>query len=88
MSAESLLPTIRNLVPVLSSDKHKGQSGKIGVVGGCEEYTGAPFFAAYSALNVKALLTVVENKQRSVCFQLACRQHAVWYCCVSPFGLQ
>lgn len=29
---------------------HKGQAGRVGVVGGSAEYTGAPYFAAFSAL--------------------------------------
>jgi len=31
---------------------HKGQSGKIGVIGGSFEYTGAPYYASISALKV------------------------------------
>ncbi len=38
--------------PVLAADRYKGQAGKIGVIGGCREYTGAPFFASISALKV------------------------------------
>jgi ATP-dependent NAD(P)H-hydrate dehydratase len=38
---------------------HKGQSGRIGVVGGSVEYTGAPYFAAISALKVGADLSYV-----------------------------
>lgn len=30
----------------------QGQAGKVAVVGGCQEYTGAPYFASYSALLV------------------------------------
>ena len=33
-----------------ADDRSKGQAGKIGTIGGCREYTGAPFFASYSAL--------------------------------------
>ncbi len=29
---------------------YKGQQGKVGIVGGCREYTGAPYFAAASAV--------------------------------------
>lgn len=29
---------------------HKGQAGRIAVIGGCEEYTGAPYYASVSAL--------------------------------------
>ncbi len=33
-------------------ENYKGQAGKIGTIGGCREYTGAPFFASISALKV------------------------------------
>lgn len=39
-----------SFVPSLTSAKRKGHAGRVAVVGGCEEYTGAPFFAAISAL--------------------------------------
>jgi ATP-dependent NAD(P)H-hydrate dehydratase len=32
---------------------YKGAHGKVAVVGGCLEFTGAPFFAAMSALRVR-----------------------------------
>ena len=37
--------------------KHKGDSGLVGVVGGSEDYTGAPFFASISALKSGADLS-------------------------------
>jgi len=36
---------------------HKGQAGRIGVVGGCKEYTGAPYYAAISSLKAGADLS-------------------------------
>ena len=52
--------TLRLLVPELDCSRyHKGQAGKIGVVGGCSEYTGAPYFAAMSALRMGADLAHV-----------------------------
>ena len=30
---------------------HKGQHGKVSVIGGSAAYTGAPYFAAYSAMH-------------------------------------
>lgn len=52
--------TLSLLVPELDSSRyHKGQAGKIGVVGGCSEYTGAPYFAAMSALKMGADLAHV-----------------------------
>jgi ATP-dependent NAD(P)H-hydrate dehydratase len=43
---------VRALAPQLSSERHKGQAGRVGVLGGSAEYTGAPFFAAQAALLV------------------------------------
>ena len=38
------------MIPKLTEARYKGQNGKIGVIGGSFEYTGAPFYAAQSAL--------------------------------------
>ncbi|KAF8077477.1 hypothetical protein N665_1034s0016 [Sinapis alba] len=54
--AESVL---RLVTPSLDLKRHKGQAGKIAVIGGCREYTGAPFFAAISALKIGADLSHV-----------------------------
>ncbi|XP_052017896.1 ATP-dependent (S)-NAD(P)H-hydrate dehydratase isoform X5 [Apodemus sylvaticus] len=56
---ENLFQLVRNIVPTLTLKKHKGQDGRIGIVGGCQEYTGAPYFAGISALKVGADLTHV-----------------------------
>lgn len=40
MSESPLLSKLKELVPPLTNDKHKGQAGRIGVIGGCIEYTG------------------------------------------------
>ncbi|KAH9765238.1 ATP-dependent (s)-nad(p)h-hydrate dehydratase [Citrus sinensis] len=50
---------MREITPVLDPSKHKGQAGKIAVIGGCREYTGAPYFAAISALKIGADLSHV-----------------------------
>ncbi|TIB12651.1 hypothetical protein E3P89_00799 [Wallemia ichthyophaga] len=42
----------RALVPPLSPSLHKGQAGRLGVVGGSKDYTGAPFFCAMSAMRI------------------------------------
>ena len=54
-----IFSAIKAIVPVLTRDCHKGQCGRIGVIGGCKEYTGAPYFAAISALKVGADLVHV-----------------------------
>lgn len=59
MSVQSYLEKARQCVPLLENSLHKGQAGRIGVVGGSFEYTGAPYFAAISALKFGADLVHV-----------------------------
>lgn len=40
------LTRARDVVPSLSNHHHKGQAGRVGIVGGSLEYTGAPYYAA------------------------------------------
>nr|XP_061827318.1 ATP-dependent (S)-NAD(P)H-hydrate dehydratase-like isoform X1 [Nerophis lumbriciformis] len=56
---EHILSMVKKIVPPLSGHKHKGQDGRIGIIGGCQDYTGAPYFAAISALKVGADLSHV-----------------------------
>ncbi|CAG9768200.1 unnamed protein product [Ceutorhynchus assimilis] len=59
VSDTSLVEKAKNLAPPLSSGKHKGQAGRIGVFGGSIEFTGAPYFSSISALRVGADLSYV-----------------------------
>ncbi|XP_078446709.1 pfkB-like carbohydrate kinase family protein isoform X2 [Wolffia australiana] len=43
---------LKRITPPLDPQLYKGQAGKIAVIGGCREYTGAPYFAAISALKI------------------------------------
>ncbi|XP_020584635.1 ATP-dependent (S)-NAD(P)H-hydrate dehydratase [Phalaenopsis equestris] len=52
--AESVM---RKITPKLDPILYKGQAGKVAVIGGCREYTGAPYFAAISALKIGADLS-------------------------------
>ncbi|XP_068561024.1 ATP-dependent (S)-NAD(P)H-hydrate dehydratase isoform X1 [Cebidichthys violaceus] len=56
---DDVISLVKNIVPPLTSKKHKGQDGRIGIIGGCQDYTGAPYFAAISALKVGADLAHV-----------------------------
>lgn len=56
---EALLASCRAFIPSLTNAMHKGQAGRIGVIGGSEEYTGAPYFSGISALKVGADLAHV-----------------------------
>lgn len=62
---KELLRLARQIIQPLQPNFHKGQAGKVCVFGGCEDYTGAPFFASHSAALVGADLSHV------VCEKLA-----------------
>ncbi|KAF9910893.1 hypothetical protein EC991_005357 [Linnemannia zychae] len=47
-------PEYRAIVPPLSADLHKGQGGRVCVLGGSSDYTGAPYFSAMAALRLGA----------------------------------
>ena len=47
---------MRALAPLLNGSGHKGGGGRIGLVGGSKEYTGAPFYAGMASLRAGAEL--------------------------------
>ncbi|MCO5591544.1 hypothetical protein L7F22_045530 [Adiantum nelumboides] len=51
-TARSLLAEVKQLIPPLSAEMHKGQAGRVAVVGGCLDYTGAPFFSAMTSMRL------------------------------------
>jgi ATP-dependent NAD(P)H-hydrate dehydratase len=51
-SARTILAEVKQLIPPLSAELHKGQAGRVAVVGGCLDYTGAPFFSAMSSMRL------------------------------------
>ncbi|KAI8614484.1 carbohydrate kinase-domain-containing protein [Chytriomyces sp. MP71] len=51
-AARRMIPPIDN--PLVASTLRKGQSGRILVIGGSEEYTGAPYYSAISAARTGA----------------------------------
>jgi len=50
---------IRNCILPLSFDSHKGSSGRVGVLGGSAQYTGAPYYAATASLKAGADLSYI-----------------------------
>lgn len=52
-------PLVRNIIPPLLHSEHKGSMGRIGIIGGSRDYTGAPFYAADAALKFGADLSFV-----------------------------
>ncbi|KAI0091534.1 Ribokinase-like protein [Irpex rosettiformis] len=57
--SKKILEQIKHLIPPLNGTLHKGQSGRVGVLGGALDYTGAPFFASMSAQRMGADLSHV-----------------------------
>ncbi|CAG8952159.1 hypothetical protein HYFRA_00000898 [Hymenoscyphus fraxineus] len=45
---------VRKLVPPMLAKFHKGQMGRIAVIGGSEDYTGAPYFSAIASAKLGA----------------------------------
>ena len=58
-SHAEVLSSFQQSIPGMSNRLYKGQAGKIAIVGGSREYTGAPYFAAITALRVGADLSHV-----------------------------
>lgn len=56
---DDALSIMQKITPKLDPNRHKGQAGKVAIIGGCREYTGAPYFAAISALKIGADLSHV-----------------------------
>lgn len=52
MDKGCMIKAVKECIPPLDGSSYKGQAGRIGVVGGSLEYTGAPYFAGISALKV------------------------------------
>lgn len=62
-SISTCIKLLRQKAPVLDGYSHKGQAGKIAVIGGSLEYTGAPFFAAMATMRGGAELAFVYCEQ-------------------------
>ena len=43
---------VKQLIPTLSHSAYKGSNGRVGIIGGSVEYTGAPYYAAISILKM------------------------------------
>lgn len=58
------------VVPPMAPTRHKGQAGRVLVVGGSQEYTGAPYFAGISCASLyptsSAYLQHITTEQTSL----------------------
>ncbi|KAF2857646.1 hypothetical protein K470DRAFT_222928 [Piedraia hortae CBS 480.64] len=49
MSRAEILKKVHKMVPPMLDKFHKGQLGRVGVIGGSQDYTGAPYFSAMAS---------------------------------------
>lgn len=55
----SFLHTLGSIIPALTYSTHKGMMGRMSIIGGSKDYTGAPFYAAEGAIKFGADLSFV-----------------------------
>ncbi|ROT37209.1 YjeF domain-containing protein [Sodiomyces alkalinus F11] len=48
-ATKEVLGRVRRMIPPMLNHFHKGQMGRVGVLGGSEDYTGAPYFSAMAS---------------------------------------
>ncbi|WPG97637.1 Hypothetical protein R9X50_00041700 [Acrodontium crateriforme] len=54
MSRKELLGKVHKMIPPMLEKFHKGQLGRVAVIGGSEDYTGAPYFSAMASAKLGA----------------------------------
>lgn len=55
--SRSIIKKLNGIFPRLTNEMMKGSNGRIAVIGGSYEFTGAPYYTAISALKVGADLS-------------------------------
>ena len=60
----NLKKVLKSFIPQLNSSLYKGQMGRIGIIGGSIDYTGAPYYAGQSSLYFGSdLVTIFTAKE-------------------------
>jgi ATP-dependent NAD(P)H-hydrate dehydratase len=57
--SKDMLSRVRHLIPPLLPSFHKGQLGRVAVIGGSADYTGAPYFSAMASARLGCDLSYV-----------------------------
>ncbi|KAF7503603.1 hypothetical protein GJ744_003586 [Endocarpon pusillum] len=58
-STKAMMAKVKQLVPPMLEKFHKGQLGRVAVIGGSAEYTGAPYFSAMASARLGCDLSYV-----------------------------
>lgn len=65
-SSKKMLEKVKRIVPPMLESFHKGQLGRVAVIGGSLDYTGAPYFSAMASARLgKSVLTII----RPLCYR-------------------
>ncbi len=57
---------LKTLIPPLSFDAHKGQHGRVGIIGGSVDFTGAPYYAGAASLKLGGDLAFIFSAKEAV----------------------
>jgi NAD(P)H-hydrate repair Nnr-like enzyme with NAD(P)H-hydrate dehydratase domain len=71
---KELLKKVYTIVPPMLESFHKGQLGRVAVIGGSEDYTGAPYFSAMASAKLGAdmvRLSIYQISNRILTFIVA-----------------
>merc|ERR1712093_217247 len=58
-TTKDILLKVRKMVPPMLEKFHKGQMGRVAVIGGSADYTGAPYFSAMASARLGCDLSYV-----------------------------
>ncbi|KAI4279879.1 MAG: hypothetical protein L6R35_006009 [Caloplaca aegaea] len=64
-ATKELLKKVRMMVPPMLEKFHKGMLGRVAVIGGSENYTGAPYFSAMASARLGADLVRLQSPKPS-----------------------
>ena len=74
---------LRYIVPSLDGSRHKGQCGRVGIIGGSQDFTGAPYYAGMAALRTGADLVYVFTAKEAAtaikAYALICFKHFLFF---------
>jgi ATP-dependent NAD(P)H-hydrate dehydratase len=53
-ATKDVISKVQRMIPPMLEKFHKGQLGRVAVIGGSENYTGAPYFSAMASARLGA----------------------------------
>ena len=58
-----MLEKVKRIIPPMLESFHKGQLGRVAVIGGSLDYTGAPYFSAMASARLGISVDLEETEQ-------------------------